>query len=165
MPEVMLKVQQLIKHPGTSPAQLARIIETDPAMVTGILKVANSAYYGFRGKVATIQHASSLFGTRRLAELITAMSAGGVLGKAMVGYGLKAGDMWRHSIAVACTAGEIASASSAETFDSAYMAGLLHDVGKIILDPLFMSEKCCSTTTLLPTRIKPSGCGTGYSGI
>jgi HD-like signal output (HDOD) protein len=110
MPEVMLKVRQMIKHPGTSPAQLAKIIETDPAMVTGILKVANSAYYGFRGKVATIQHASALFGTRRLAELITAISAGGVLGKAMDGYGLKAGDMWRHSIAVACTAGEIASA-------------------------------------------------------
>lgn len=141
MPEVMLKVRQMIKHPGTSPAQLAKIIETDPAMVTGILKVANSAYYGFRGKVATIQHASSLFGTRRLAELITAISAGGVLGKAMEGYGLKAGDMWRHSIAVACTAGEIASAVSPETFDNAYMAGLLHDVGKIILDPFVKERK------------------------
>ncbi|WP_167528010.1 HDOD domain-containing protein [Desulfosarcina alkanivorans] len=140
MPEVMLKVQQMIKHPGTSPAQLSKIIETDPAMVTGILKVANSAYYGFRGKVSTIQHASSLFGTRRLAELITAMSAGGVLGMAMGGYGLKAGDMWRHSIAVACTAGEIASSVSAEAYDSAYMAGLLHDVGKIILDP-FVQER------------------------
>ena len=83
MPEVMIKVQQMIKHPGSSPAQLAKIIETDAAMVAGILKVANSAYYGFRGKVSTIQHASALFGTRRLAELITAISAGGVLGKSM----------------------------------------------------------------------------------
>ncbi|WP_319404803.1 HDOD domain-containing protein [uncultured Desulfosarcina sp.] len=141
MPEVMLKVQQMIKHPGTSPAQLSKIIEIDPAMVTGILKVANSAYYGFRGKVATIQHASALFGTRRLAELITAMSAGGVLGKAMDGYGLNAGDMWRHSIAVACTAGEIAAAIGSDAPDSAYMAGLLHDVGKIILDPYVRERK------------------------
>ena len=141
MPEVMLKVQQMIKLPGTSPAQLSKIIEIDPAMVTGILKVANSAYYGFRGKVATIQHASALFGTRRLAELITAMSAGGVLGKAMDGYGLKAGDMWRHSIAVACTAGEIAAAMGSDAVDSAYMAGLLHDVGKIILDPYVRERK------------------------
>jgi len=135
MPEVMFRVQQLIKHPTTSPAQLAKVIETDPAMVTGILKVANSAYYGFRGKVSTIQHASSLFGTRRLAELITAMSAGGVLGNAMEGYRLKAGDMWRHSIMVACTASEIAAELQADMLDSAYMAGLLHDMGKIILDP------------------------------
>ena len=141
MPEVMIKVQQMIKHPGTSPAQLAKIIETDPAIVAGILKVANSAYYGFRGKVSTIRHASALFGTRRMAELITAISAGGVLGKAMDGYGLKAGDMWRHSIAVARTAGEIAAAVGSDAPDSAYMAGLLHDMGKIILDPYVRERK------------------------
>ena len=135
MPEVMIKVQQMIKLPGTSPAQLSKIIETDPAIVAGILKVANSAYYGFRGKVTSIQHASALFGTRRLAELITAMSAGGVMGKAMDGYGLKAGDMWRHSIAVAVAASEIAATVSEDALESAYMAGLLHDVGKIILEP------------------------------
>jgi putative nucleotidyltransferase with HDIG domain len=141
MPAVMLKVRKLIQLPGTSPSQLAKIIETDPAMVAGILKVANSAYYGFRGKVSTIQHASALFGTRRLADLITAISAGGVLGKAMDGYGLKAGDMWRHSIMVACTAGELAAALGDESLDSAYMAGLLHDMGKIILDPYVKERK------------------------
>jgi CRP-like cAMP-binding protein len=141
MPAVMVKVRQMIQHQGTSPAQLAKIIETDPSMVAGILKVANSAYYGFRGKVSTIQHASALFGTRRLAELITAMSAGGVLGKAMSGYGLEAGDMWRHSVAVAVTAGEIAAATASDALDSAYMAGLLHDVGKIILDPYVRERK------------------------
>ncbi len=141
MPEVMIKVQQMIKNTGTTPAQLAKIIETDPAMVTGILKVANSAYYGFRGNVSTIQHASALFGTRRLAELITAISSGGVLANAMEGYGLRAGDMWRHSIAVACTAGEIAAAVGSDALDSAYMAGLLHDMGKIILDPYVRERK------------------------
>jgi len=141
MPEVMINVQKLIKHPATTPAQLAKIIETDPSMVAGILKVANSAYYGFRGKVSTIQHASSLFGTRRLAELITAISAGGVLGKAMDGYGQKAGDMWRHSILVACTASEIAAIVADDILDSAYMAGLLHDIGKIILDPHVRERK------------------------
>ena len=134
MPEVMMKVQHMIKLPGTTPGQLAKIIETDPAIVAGILKVANSAYYGFRGKVTRIQHASALFGTRRLAELITAMSAGTMLGKAMDGYGLEAGDMWRHSIAVAVMAGEMAASVSDDTLESAYMAGLLHDVGKIILN-------------------------------
>lgn len=141
MPQVMLRVQQLVKHPGTSPAQLAKVIETDPSMVAGVLKVANSAYYGFRGKVSSIRHASALFGTRRLAELITAMSAGGVLGKAMGGYGLKAGDLWRHSIAVGCMAGEIAAAVASDLTDSAYMAGLLHDVGKIILDPYVQERR------------------------
>jgi HD-like signal output (HDOD) protein/CRP-like cAMP-binding protein len=141
MPEVMLKVQRLIKNPATSPAQLAKIIDIDPAMVTGVLKVANSAYYGFRGKVATIQHASALFGTRRLAELITAISAGGVLGKSMAGYGFKAGDMWCHSVAVACTAGEIAAAAGLDAPGIAYMAGLLHDMGKIILDPYVRERK------------------------
>jgi putative nucleotidyltransferase with HDIG domain len=114
---------------------LAKVIETDPGIVAGILKVANSAYYGFRGKVTSVQHAAALFGTRRLAELIAAMSAGAMLGKAMEGYGLKAGDMWHHSIAVAVTASEIAAVVAEDTLESAYMAGLLHDVGKIILNP------------------------------
>ncbi|MBR9986155.1 MAG: HDOD domain-containing protein [Desulfosarcina sp.] len=141
MPEVMIKAQQMIKNPATSPAQLAKIIEIDSAMVTGILRVANSAYYGFRGKVATIQHASALFGTRRLAELITAISAGGVLATSMDGYGLKAGDMWCHSIAVACASSEIAAAVGSDSPDIAYMAGLLHDMGKIILDPYVRERK------------------------
>lgn len=141
MPEVMIKAQKMVMYSGTSPAQLAKVIEADPAMVAGILKVANSAYYGFRGKVSTIQHASALLGTRRLAELITAMSAGGLMGKAMQGYGLEAGDMWRHSIAVAYAAGEIAVSVGSDAFESAYMAGLLHDVGKIILDPYVRERK------------------------
>lgn len=141
MPAVMVKVQRMIRHSGTGPAQLAKIVQTDPGIVAGILKVANSAYYGFRGKVSTIQHASALFGTRRLAELITAMSAGSMMKKAMAGYGLKAGDMWRHCVAVACTAGEIAAVAAPEAAESAYMAGLLHDVGKLILDPYVQERK------------------------
>jgi len=141
MPEMMIEVQQIIKNPATSPAQLVNIIKNDSAMVTGILRVANSPFYGFRGKVTTIQHASALFGTRRLAELITAIGAGGVLGKSLDGYGLKAGDMWRHAIAVACTAGEIAAAVGFDALDTAYTAGLFHDVGKIILDPYVRGRK------------------------
>jgi putative nucleotidyltransferase with HDIG domain len=59
----------------------------------------------------------------------------------MDGYGLKAGDMWRHSVAVACTASEIAAAVESDALDSAYMAGLLHDIGKIILDPYVRERK------------------------
>ncbi len=141
MPQVMVKVQHMVRLHGTTPAQLAKVVESDPALVAGILKVANSAYYGFRGKVSTILHASTLFGTRRLAELITAMSAGGVMGNAIEGYALKAGDMWRHSIAVAFMAAEIAVATGSESSDSAYMAGLLHDIGKLVLDPYVCQRK------------------------
>ncbi len=135
VPAVMIKVQQIVRRPGTTPAQLTKLIETDPAMGVAILKVANSAYYGFRGKVTTVQHAAALLGARRLAELITAMSAGELLGQAMAGYGIKAGSMWRHAVAVAAAAVEIAAEIGSDARDTAYMAGLLHDVGKIILDP------------------------------
>ncbi|GAB6907555.1 hypothetical protein DESC_830062 [Desulfosarcina cetonica] len=141
MPEVMLKVQKMLRLPTTSPAQVAKVIETDPAMVADVLKVSNSAYYGFRGKVSTIQHAASMLGTRRLAELITAVSAGSVMGSSMDGYKLKSGDLWRHAIAVAVMASEISSAMMSDSAESAYMAGLLHDVGKIILDPYIRERK------------------------
>lgn len=141
MPDVMREAHQMVTHPQTTPLQLARMIETDAAMVAGILKVANSAYYGFRGKVATIEHASALFGTRRLAELMMAMSAGGLMGAAMDGYGWAAGDLWRHSVAVAVAASEIAGSVRSDAFENAYMAGLLHDVGKIILEPVVRERR------------------------
>ena len=135
MPEVMIKVQKMIQMPGTTPGELAKIVETDPAIVAGILKVANSAFYGFRGQVTSIQHASALFGTRRMAELIAASSASGMLGKGLGGYGLKRGVLWRHCIGVAVIASEISTAISGDSLENAYMAGLMHDVGKIILGP------------------------------
>jgi putative nucleotidyltransferase with HDIG domain len=141
IPEVMMKVQKRIRMKGTTPLHLTKIIETDPAIVAGILKMANSAYYGFRGKVSTVRHAAALFGTRRLGELVTAMSSKGMLGKAMDGYEVKTGDMWRHAIAVSRLASEIAAIAEPDAAENVQMAGLLHDVGKLILDPYVHERK------------------------
>ncbi len=141
MPKVMVKAAEIMARPDSNPIELADLIQNDMALVAGVLKVANSAYYGFKGKVSSIHHAASLFGSKRLAEIIASISATGLLGKAFKGYGLKDGDMWMHSMATAHASKLIAEKIQSEHVDDAYMAGLLHDAGKILLDPYVNERK------------------------
>lgn len=141
MPQVMVKAAEIMARPDVNPIELANLIKNDQALVAGVLKVANSAYYGFKGKVSSIQHAASLFGSKRLAEIIASISATGLLGKAFKGYGLKDGDMWMHSMGAAHTSKLIAEKIESEYINDAYMSGLLHDAGKILLNPYVIERK------------------------
>lgn len=106
-----------------------------------ILRVANSAYYGFAGKISSIERASSLFGTKRLGELITTMSISGLPSKMLEGYNMKSGDLWQHALATAYGAKHLAEIAFPDMVEDAYIAGLLHDSGKIILDAYVLERK------------------------
>ncbi len=134
MPQTVFKVREIIADPGSSFKQLAEILETDQAMATRVLKIANSAYYGLSGKVSSIQHASVVLGHKTLGELMTMAGISGLLGNRLKGYGLEAGDLWRHSLGVAFGSKIIAAKKNPVLANDAFAAGLIHDVGKLILD-------------------------------
>jgi putative nucleotidyltransferase with HDIG domain/predicted Zn finger-like uncharacterized protein len=134
MPQVVMQTQQLLADPNSAVKDVATIIESDQAIAAKVLKVANSAYYGMSGKISTIQHASVLLGYRALAEIITMVAASGILLGKLPGYGFEAEDLWRHSLAVALCAKRIAQRKAPELEYESHTAGLIHDVGKIILD-------------------------------
>lgn len=141
MPHVMLKARQLLADPKSDFREVGNLVKTDPALASRILKVANSAYYGMRGQVSSIQQAAVLLGTKVLVRIITVLAQSKMLGGALKGYSMESGDLWKHSLAVSVGSDIIAKEISPEYSGEAFLAGLLHDAGKILLDPYMLERK------------------------
>ena len=135
MPHIILRAQEIMDDPDSSLKDLAGVIETDQAIVARILTLANSAYYGVSGMVSSIQHASVLLGQKTLGELITISASSRLLSKNLRGYKISPESLWKHSLAVAIGSKILVQRLEPNLTDDAFIAGLLHDAGKIILDP------------------------------
>lgn len=134
MPQTVIKAREIMADPNSDFKSLARLFETDQAIATKVLKLANSPYYGLGGRVSSIQHASVVLGQKTLGELITMGGTASLLSKSLEGYGLDAGALWKHSLAVAFGAKMIAELKQPALTNDAFTAGLIHDSGKLILD-------------------------------
>lgn len=141
MPQVAQKAREVISNPASSFKDLAHVIESDQAIVTRILKIANSPFYGLSGKVSSVQHASVVLGMKTLMEVLTLACSSEILGQTLSGYDLDAGELWKHSLAVASASQIIARRVNPSLEQDAFSAGLIHDAGKIILDPYILERK------------------------
>lgn len=141
MPQTVHKAREVIANPSSSFKELGKVLETDPAIAARVLKMSNSAYYGLMGQVSTIQHASVVLGHKTLGELLTIAGTSNLLGDTLEGYGLEAGDMWRHSLGVAFASKNIANRKNPGLANDAFAAGLIHDAGKLILDEHILDRK------------------------
>lgn len=140
MPRVAEKARKILSDPESNFNDLARVVEADQAIAAKVLKFANSAHYSTIGGVSSIQQASVVLGTKTLMEILNLACAAGILSGKLKGYDLAAGDLWKHSLAVASGSRIIAKKRRPELSEDAFSAGLIHDVGKLILNP-FISEK------------------------
>lgn len=141
MPQVAQKAREVVSDPDSDFRDLAKVIETDPAIVTKILKIANSAYYGSVGKVSSVQQASVVLGVKTLQEILTIACAAGLLSGNLDGYDLDPGEMWKHSLAVAAGSRMIAKKDHPALAEDAFSAGLIHDSGKLILNSYVNERK------------------------
>ena len=141
MPDILHKARAIIANPNSSFKDLEKLIINDQAFAVKILKIANSSYYGRVKKVSSIQDATVTIGMNNLSELITIASASSLFKKALLGYELQAQALWRHSIGVAFGAKIIAGRKYPALANDAYSAGLIHDVGKLILDEYVYERK------------------------
>ena len=141
MPEVVIKTQELIAGSNADAKKIAEIIETDQGIATKVLKVANSSYYAMSGKISSISHASVVLGHKALGEIVTLAGAAGILDGKLPGYGYDSKDLWKHSLAVALGSKIISNSKSPDLVKEAHMAGLIHDVGRIILDSYIVEKK------------------------
>ena len=141
MHEVVMKAQEIMADSNSDIEDLAVIIETDPSIVAMILKLINSAHYGLRGKVSSVRQACSLLGLRTLQEVIITVGVSKVLERKLQGYELGSGELWLHSIATGFCSRILAEMKNRELVSDAYVGGLLHDAGKIILDQYVLERK------------------------
>ena len=141
MPQVVVKTQELITDSNADAKKIAETIETDQAIATKVLKVANSSYYGMSGKISSISHASVVLGHKILGEVVTLAGAEGLLDGDLPGYGYDSKDLWKHSLAVAFGSKLLSNPDNPDLTKEAHMAGLIHDAGKIILDSYIAEKK------------------------
>ena len=134
IPMVMTELIQALHDDDIDLNALGRIISKDPSMSMNVLKVANSAFYGLRNKVSTIEHAVRMLGTREITLLCIACSAGRVLNPSPREPAIDMAMFWRHSVATGVFAKMLAGELNIGLLSNIYLAGLVHDVGKIVLD-------------------------------
>jgi HD-like signal output (HDOD) protein len=133
---------QVLMEPTTCADEVARIVERDPAMTANVLKLGNSAFYGARQEVATVRQALVRLGNRCVATLGFAAGMAPVLRTPLKGYGLKRCDYWEMSLISAVASSEaVRLTTSAELVCEAFTAGLIHDVGMLILDPVLRQNQ------------------------
>ena len=136
MPRVAQRSLELIRDPDSNMADLAKVLSMDEAMTSLVLRWANSAYYGLRYPVATVQQAVAYLGQRTLHSLILAASVAALLDRAVPGYNLERGELWKHALGVAAGARIIAQKFGQSVAEEAYHAGLLCDIGKLAMEIL-----------------------------
>jgi len=128
-PPVVTDLMSAMADPMAGAEQIAAVIARDPTLVAQLLRVANSPFYGRRGQVASVAAAVMTLGFHAVRNLVVALSTRGV-------YGEFAGltrALWDHANAVALASGAIAKGVGRVSVDDAVAAGLLHDLGMVLL--------------------------------
>ncbi len=133
LPEIYLRVSQQLEDESASVQQIGDTVQNDPAITTRVLKMVNSAYYGLPNQVGSIAQAVSLLGRERLKHILIGSVLRGVFsGQDNPAFSMQA--FWQHSIKTAIIARELArQVSQIDEPEVMFTAGLLHDIGKLLL--------------------------------
>jgi putative nucleotidyltransferase with HDIG domain len=131
-PEVFYRFKEAVDDPDTSFEELGEIISSDLGLTARLLKIVNSPFYGFSNQVETISHAISIIGSSQLNDLVLSTC---IIDR-FKNTAQKALDMqlfWEHSIACGLTSKIIANHLSLVNPNSIFVAGLLHDIGRLVI--------------------------------
>lgn len=136
LPQITNRIIELTADPDSTNREICNLINRDQVLVAKVLKLVNSAYYGLPRKVATVSEAVNLLGMQTLRTLVVGAS----VYKTLTGFQKEpAGNfdaMWQHALACAVSSRLIAAELMVAQKDHAFTAGLLHDIGKVILRTL-----------------------------
>jgi len=133
MPQVALEFLEALADEQATAARLEKIIESDQALTSKVLSLANSAYYGFSQQVTTIQRAVVAVGFRDLRLLALGAALSGMFDPRGLPKGFDGQGLWLHSLSVSLAARDLADEAGYPQPGEMLAAGLLHDVGKLVL--------------------------------
>lgn len=136
LPNIAMKIMGYIDNEETPITEIADIISKDPSLAAQILKVANSAFYGLSQNVGNLERAIVILGLREIKNIIFMMSVIRLFPQDLSPVFSKA-KFLKHSIYTAHTAETLAKALKQNFKSSPFLAGLLHDIGKIFLEQNF----------------------------
>jgi putative nucleotidyltransferase with HDIG domain len=134
IPQAALKVIRLLKSEEYSLSGIAAEVRHDQVLSAKVLRACNAAYLGVGEEITSIDRALVLLGGRVVGGLILSSAMSGFYDQFRRGYSMSRGGLYHHAVSTATVAEQIAALTGAAERDLAYTAGLLHDIGKVLLD-------------------------------
>ncbi len=149
LPTTVTKILQICNNPTTSPADLNKVISLDPVLMGKVMKLINSAYYGLSQEITSLVRAIIMLGINTVKNLALSTAVLGSLGNNKNFQALNLEGFWRHSLCVGVTAKLVAKKRGVEAkkLEEYFVAGLLHDIGKIPLNNRFSDEYVMTMST------------------
>jgi HD-like signal output (HDOD) protein len=126
VPGIVAKISRMVENPETSAAEVGRLISQDQVLSAKVLRMANSAFFGMSRKISSISQALVILGFEVVKGLVLTSSVFDMIQKSMAG-------LWEHSIGCAAASGAVATILGREDAEEILVAGLLHDLGKVVL--------------------------------
>jgi HD-like signal output (HDOD) protein len=133
-PQFVVETLRKLNDPMSNASDVAASLSRDEGLVLRTLKLANSAAYGMSRNISDVSEAIALLGYKNISNIVLAATVYSVMDKGLNGYALDRGELWRHSLTTAYAARFIAQSTKKIPPEEAYVGGLLHDVGKIVLN-------------------------------
>ena len=140
LPEVTNEIVRLLGKPATPASEIAKLISFDPGLTSRVLRMVNSAAYGMNRQVSSIQHGIMILGFNTVRGLVLSASMFKIFDKANSGKGLDHQAFWQHSLLCAMLARRTCEYYQLPEQEDAFSAGMLHDIGKLVLDQFFQED-------------------------
>lgn len=135
LPDLVMRVLGMLNEPTTEPSDLEALVQNDQVLVAKMLATVNSAFYGLNRPIRTIKEAVMVLGFRGVRSLVLATSTARLMQRDFRAYGHEPLGLWAHAVVVAAGARRLATLCrfSQDDAEVAFVAGLLHDIGKLLL--------------------------------
>jgi HD-like signal output (HDOD) protein len=133
LPSVAARVMNMADDDRTSALDLAQVLSTDQALTAKLIRISNSAYYGFARRVSTVREAVLVLGFKQVRQMAVGASVMNAFKGSKLSDGFDLDLFWGHSIAVAVAAETLAKKTRVAKPEDAFTAGILHDIGRLVL--------------------------------
>ncbi|MBN1547207.1 MAG: HDOD domain-containing protein [Syntrophaceae bacterium] len=140
LPTILMECNQMLQNPETTASTLGDVIKTDQAISSKVLKLVNSAFYGLSGRVSTISQAIVVLGFNAVRNIILSISVFEFLPRNADLKGFEIYKFWEHSIGCGVISKILGQKLGIEDPEEAFIAGLLHDVGKLVIARIFPED-------------------------
>lgn len=132
LPDIFIKIKNVMESPLSSAGHIADVVGKDSSLTAKLLKLVNSAYFGFPSKIDTIRRAVAILGTRELTSLAFGISVVKIFDR-IPGKILNMESFWKHCISCSVYARLISSPRHYLSGERFFVAGLLHDLGRLLM--------------------------------
>jgi putative nucleotidyltransferase with HDIG domain len=132
LPEITLKIVELVEDPKSTAQDLHKVIANDPALCSRILKVVNSSFYGLPGQIGSINRAIVMLGLNAVKNIAIAASLAKLFRGGELAPNFSAKLLWTHSVVTAAAAKMLCDKLGFAVSDEAFLAGLIHDIGVMV---------------------------------